>query len=389
MAFTTLNYSLAVVASKADVFLVFRLVCTKNCVLQFFRTSQIPTLLKSASDFDLLFIDMASAHLEKADGNLDSLLNTFSGRTVVLTTVNELSDYYNNFMEKTKNFFYPFTRKAIYKFLKEEAPHREEKCPGGNFLPTAAIENIPELSRIAGKSSKIEEIKKLLLLVSSWNTPVILYGESGTGKTMSARIIHELSSRRDKAFVVMNMGANKELIASDLFGTVRGAYTDARDRDGCIKMADGGTLFMDEIADLPLECQGQIFEFLDSGMFHPLGSDKKIKSDVRLIFATNANLERLVEEKKFRDDLYWRIVHFPINIPPLRERTEDIPFLVEAELEEIKRTQEKSFTITDKAVQKMQTGYWKGNIRQLKACIRRATILAQFTGIIDESLISL
>ena len=145
---------------------------------------------------------------------------------------------------------------------------------------------------------------------------------------------------------------------------------------------------MDEIADLSLECQAKLLRVIESGVFRPVGSDEECKADVRLIFATNANLESMVRKKLFREDLYWRIVDFPIMVPALRERLEDFPVLIESELKEIQKKMGKVFSITPDAVQKMRGYDWPGNFRQFKACLRRAAVLSRDTGTIDCDAIS-
>lgn len=248
--------------------------------------------------------------------------------------------------------------------------------------------SIPQFSRLTGNSKKINEIKEKILLVADTSVTLIFFGESGTGKTIAAQIAHEISCRKDKPFVVVNMGnSNKDLIESVLFGTVRGAFTDAKSREGLFKTAEGGTLFMDEIADLSLESQAKILRVIETGFFRPVGSDEEIQSDVRLIFATNTDLKQMVEEGKFREDLYWRIMDFPIVIPALRERAEDIPDLAEDSLSEIKSRLNIDFKITGEAMEKLCSGKWPGNFRQFKSCIRRAALLSRHTGIIDHEAI--
>lgn len=247
---------------------------------------------------------------------------------------------------------------------------------------------IPALKRLTGNSKKINEIKEKILLVADTDTTLIFFGESGTGKSIAAKVVHEISPRKEKPFVIVNMGSsNKDLMESVLFGTVKGAFTDAKPREGLFKTADGGTLFMDEIADLPLDSQAKLLRVIETGCFRSVGSDEEIKTDVRLIFATNANLEQMVKEKTFREDLYWRIMDFPIEIPSLRERTEDIPELVRHSLNEIKYNLNIDFTVSESALEKLSSCEWPGNFRQFRSCMRRAALLSRYTGVIDHDAI--
>ena len=256
-------------------------------------------------------------------------------------------------------------------------------------LAAAELKMVPQFSRLVGSCEKLNEIKRKILMVADTDTPLIFFGESGTGKTLAAQIAHELSLRKNKPFVIANMAnGNAEFFESNLFGNVRGAFTDARDREGLFKKADTGTLFMDEIAELSLDCQAKLLRVIETGLFRPVGSDEEFKCDARLIFATNADLRQMVSKRLFREDLYWRIVDFPIEVPALRERREDFPLLVQNELVEIQKRSARPYSITNEAVQKMRQCEWPGNFRQFKACLRRAAILCRHTGVIDEDAIT-
>lgn len=250
------------------------------------------------------------------------------------------------------------------------------------------LSTIPEFNRLTGNSEKICETKEKILLVADTDTTLIFFGESGTGKSIAAQLVHELSPRKASPFVIVNMANNnKDLLESILFGTVKGAFTDAKPREGLFKIADGGTLFMDEIADMPLESQAKILHVIETGRFRPVGADEESKTDVRLVFATNADLWQKVKSGAFREDLYWRIMDFPIEIPSLRERTEDIPDLVKYSLNEIKYKYNIDFEITESALKKLHTCQWPGNFRQFRSCMRRAALLSRYTGVIDHDAI--
>lgn len=232
---------------------------------------------------------------------------------------------------------------------------------------------------IIGNCDKIKQLKKELCVVSEKECKVLFCGESGTGKSLIARVLHKTSLRKDEKYISVNVGAlPKDLIESTLFGTVKGAFTDARDRKGLVHLAEHGTIFLDEIGEMPLSCQTKLLHTLDDGCFRKVGSDVEEKSDARFIFATNANLKELVKKKLFREDLYWRIAEFTINVPPLRERDSDIILLAEYFLEQANlKCKNKNKYFTEDAKQKLIMHSWPGNIRELKSCINISSIFAQ------------
>ena len=387
------NASIAVVASDDDVHLFFDCVFEEEYNLRMFLDVQLEIVLQSQDCFDCVIMDSRSAWRAKAAGRWEDCLQIFKGRLFVLREVDCAFDIEKTLGAETRAIPYPFTKHDFYScFEKYKASsllkiHAEEKP--AKKAPDMDFSDILQFARLLGSSEKINEVRRKILMVADTDLPLIFYGESGTGKTMAAKIAHELSLRKDKPFVIANMAnATSEFMESVLFGNVRGAFTDARDRDGLFKKADGGTLFMDEIADLPLECQAKLLRVIESGVFRPIGSDEECHSDVRLIFATNADLENMVRKRLFREDLYWRIVDFPIQVPALRERLEDFPLLIENELNEMRKKSGKDLSITQGAVQKMRRYDWPGNFRQFKACLRRAAVLSRDTGLIDQDSIS-
>ena len=235
-------------------------------------------------------------------------------------------------------------------------------------------------SEIIGKSDNIKQVLKQVEQVASTDSNVLILGETGTGKEMIARIVHNLSDRKERALVKVNCAAlPANLIESELFGHERGAFTGAHARKlGRFELADNGTIFLDEIGDLPLELQAKLLRVLQEGEFERLGNSKTIKVDTRLIAATNRNLEELVKEGKFREDLYYRLNVFPIINPPLRERKEDIPILVSYFCEKFSsKIGKKIEGIPNKTMIFLRDYYWPGNIRELQNIIERAVIISK------------
>ena len=232
---------------------------------------------------------------------------------------------------------------------------------------------------IIGKSSQMQNIVKVMQRVAQYeDTSVIVTGESGTGKELIARGLHSLSPRRDNYFYAVNCSAIPEsLFESEFFGHKKGAFTGAEDhRAGMFEIADKGTLFLDEIGDMKLELQGKLLRVLEDRIVSRVGTHKEIPVDVRVISATNQNIQKLLSEKGFRLDLYHRLNTFEINIPPLRERREDIPLLIEHYTAKISDHLKKKITSIDQDVIDMLVNYdFPGNVRELKNFIEKAVIL--------------
>jgi transcriptional regulator with GAF, ATPase, and Fis domain len=229
------------------------------------------------------------------------------------------------------------------------------------------------------KSPAMRELQQRARQVALTDTPVLILGETGTGKERLARTLHAWSRRADQPFVAINCAAIPEgLIESELFGHVKGAFTGAaRDRSGRFQMANGGTLFLDEIGDLPPALQPKLLRALQEGQLEPVGSDATVKVDVRILAATHVDIERAIAERRFREDLYYRLSVFPLRLPPLRERLEDLPRLCEVLLlEQARRTGRRGVKVTAEGLAKLQGHAWPGNLRELANVLERATILA-------------
>jgi transcriptional regulator with GAF, ATPase, and Fis domain len=218
--------------------------------------------------------------------------------------------------------------------------------------------------------------------VASTDSAVLLLGETGTGKEVLAAAVHRWSARHAAPLVKLNCASIPEgTLESELFGHVKGAFTGAlRDRDGRFRAADGGSLFLDEIGELPMTLQAKLLRVLQEGTFEPVGSDKTVRVDVRIIAATNVDLEAAIRAKQFREDLYYRINVFPLRLPPLRERTEDLPRLVESLLNRFRPGAARAYRLDDAAWAALGAYHWPGNVRELSNVLERALILAGQAG---------
>jgi len=230
---------------------------------------------------------------------------------------------------------------------------------------------------IIGRSDEIKYVFYKVEQIASSDTNVLVLGETGTGKELVARAIHGLSQRKDRALVKMNCAAlPSNLIESELFGHEKGAFTNAHSRRlGRFEVANGTTLFLDEIGELPLDLQPKLLQVIETGEFERLGSSETIKADVRIIAATNRNLEAEVRRGTFREDLWYRLNIFPITLPPLRARREDIPLLVHFFVDKISKRLGKSIRVVPISVMSALENYhWPGNIRELENVLERAVI---------------
>jgi len=233
---------------------------------------------------------------------------------------------------------------------------------------------------VRGKSKAMTDIFEVLKRVAPVNISVLIEGFSGTGKELLAKAIHDNSNRADKPFKPINCaGLTETLLESELFGHVKGAFTGAAmDRKGLFEIADKGTLFLDEIGDMPPNMQAKLLRVLEDGVVVPVGSHKPVVVDVRIISATNQDLAKLVEDRKFRQDLYFRIKGVAVSLPSLRERTEDIPGLADYFLKEaVAETGSKVTGMTDAAKTVLVNYHWPGNIRQLRNCIRTMVVMCE------------
>jgi PAS domain S-box-containing protein len=242
------------------------------------------------------------------------------------------------------------------------------------------IEESYSFHDIVGKDEQILSLFNLVSIVAPSDANVLILGETGCGKDLFARAIHNTSLRKDGPFIKVNCPALPDnLLESELFGYVKGAFTDAKQsKQGRFQMADGGTIFLDEIGDLSQELQAKLFQVLDEKQFYPLGATEPVRVDVRIISSTNRNLTRLVQAEKFREDFYYRLKVVEVKIPPLRKRPSDIPMLINHFLTNQARILgRQSFTLSNDALKILANYHFPGNVRELKHIIEHVTILSQ------------
>jgi two-component system nitrogen regulation response regulator GlnG len=256
----------------------------------------------------------------------------------------------------------------VERALAEPAPAHES-----TDLPDPPEEGL----HVIGRSPPMQEIYRTMARLMSTDLTVIILGESGTGKELIARALHEYGKRRDGPFIAVNMAAiPKELIESELFGHERGAFTGAVARlSGRFEQAQGGTLFLDEIGDMPAEAQTRLLRVLQEGEYVTVGGRTPIRADVRIIAATHRDLRALIGQGLFREDLYYRLNVVPIRVPPLRERTEDVPALVRHFMTQAAASGLPAKTIDSAAMQRLQAHRWPGNVRELENLVRRLCAL--------------
>lgn len=270
----------------------------------------------------------------------------------------------------------PFTFEELRLVLDRVAAHL--KLSTENRLLRESLRNKNGFGALVGRAPEMEKLYRIIAKASNSSHPVLILGESGTGKELVARSIHYCGSYRDRPFVPVDCGSlAPTLIESELFGYVRGAFTGAvRSKDGLLATANGGTVFLDEIGELPIDLQSKLLRALQEKEIRPLGSTRAMPVDVRILAATNRDLEAAVQQGTFRRDLYFRLNVLTLRIPPLRERKQDIPLLAGQILERVTRTTGVHRNISDDALRRMLDYDWPGNVRELENCLERACALS-------------
>jgi two-component system nitrogen regulation response regulator NtrX len=290
-----------------------------------------------------------------------------SGHGTIETAVRATKLGAYDFLEK------PLSIDRVLLAAKHALEHRSLRLENAQFREAATA-----APHIVGDSVPMKALRQQLALMAGTNGRVLIYGESGTGKELAAQALHVLSPRAAKPFVEVNCAAISEgMIESELFGHMKGSFTLAHDRKvGKFQKADGGTLFLDEVGDMSLRTQSKVLRVLEDQRFEPVGAQESIQADVRVVAATNKNLEVEIERGNFREDLFYRLNVIPFHVPPLRERKEDIPALSTHFLEEFARAYgRKPKELTPQALEALDAHHWPGNVRELRNLIERIVIL--------------
>lgn len=313
----------------------------------------------------------AHASFEKTLDELDSLVKQFS-KVPILVIDEQLNTSQCADRNVVACLSFPFSYAQMLESL-----HRCQIAKEAVKFITASTHKTPLFRSLVGNSDSVRQVRKLIEQVADTEASVLILGESGTGKEVVARNIHALSSRANKPFVPINCGAIPgELLESELFGHEKGAFTGAiTSRQGRFELANGGTLFLDEIGDMPLAMQVKLLRVLQERCFERVGSNKSIEVNVRIIAATHRNLEVAIEEGKFREDLFYRLNVFPIEMPPLRKRSNDISLLFNELISRIEGENRPTVRLMPDAMDALSQYSWPGNVRELANLVERLSIL--------------
>ena len=310
------------------------------------------------------------------------------GQPIGVLSVDRLFGVEVSFEEDIRFLTIVATLIAQFINLNQQVRERERSLQRQNLSLMAEVSEKYNHFFMVGRSQAMLRLQQLIEKVSPSKASVLLLGESGTGKTLVARIIHEMSQRAQAPFVKLNCAAVPEnLLESELFGHEKGAYTGATStKPGRFEEADGGTIFLDEIGELPAALQAKLLRFLQEREFERLGSTRTRKVDVRVIAATNRDLPRAISDGAFREDLYYRLNVFPVDVPPLRERTEDIALLASYFLEKAAKEYGRRLKFTPGTLKVLEAYSWPGNVRELENLIERLAILAEGPVVDPEAL---
>ncbi|MGX5201061.1 sigma-54 interaction domain-containing protein [Aliikangiella sp. IMCC44632] len=352
---------------------------TTECITQFEivnteSNSWIETCVKSACDIAIVQVDGFSK--QDYDALIESKI--LSEIDVIFISNGEPNEAIDNAM--LRGVTYHLRLPIDFKVLKELLDELYQEVSQHKASSSKAIKSeLDQFGLLVGSSAVMRRLYRVIRKAADSNTNVFIVGESGAGKELVAHTIHLASSRSEKPFIAINCGAlSPELIESELFGHVKGSFTGAnKDRSGVFEQADGGTLFLDEVTEMPIEHQVKLLRVLESNEYRPVGSEKVKLANVRVIAATNREASEAIKNELFREDLYFRLAHFPIRVPLLRDRGSDILGLANHFLAYRNAEEDSAKGFTANAISKISEYDWPGNVRELKHAIERAFILAE------------
>jgi DNA-binding NtrC family response regulator len=369
----------------------------KEYQVEAFNSAQAALELITKESFDLILLDYKMPELNGLEA-LKQIKSTQVKTPVIIMTAYGTTETAIDAM-KLGAYDYlvkPFDRKELSRIVNDAFLANRQMKEVVSF-PNAATKISPISPKgdlqIIGNSKKMQEVYKLIGQIAEKDISILITGESGTGKELVAKAIYHHSHRKNNAFITINCAAIPDsLFESELFGYERGAFTGANHTHiGKIERCNGGTFFMDEVGDMSLNTQTKVLRVIQEGEFERLGGTELIKVDVRIIAATNKNLEKEVEAGRFREDLYWRLKIFSIQLPPLRNRLADIPSLVDYFVGRFCVEYSKTTIqyVSDAAIKKLMSHFWPGNVRELKNAIRRSVLLCSGDVLLEDHLIAI
>ena len=332
--------------------------------------------LLDSQNIDVVLLDLRlpgangiDALLELRERRPDLVVVVMTGFATVQSAVQAMKEGAYDYVTK------PFTKDELSLLLERVTNHLRLKSE--NRTLRERIKSKQGFGNIIGSAPEMEKIYRIIGKAAHSNHPVLILGESGTGKELVARSIHFSGPYRDKPFIPVDCGSLvPTLVESELFGYVKGAFTGAsQTKDGLLSIAQGGTIFLDEIGELPIDLQAKLLRAIQEKEIRPVGSTRRIPIDVRILAATNRDLEHAVSQGTFRKDLYFRLNVLSVKIPPLRERRQDIPLLVGHFLDRLSREAGMERMLTDDAMKALLAYDWPGNVRELENCLERSCAL--------------
>ena len=345
--------------------------------------SSLTTALDSREFFAVL---LGACHNESAQKQALQTMKKFDSR-YQLILINQPKENFEKYREQNTcvvaHLEMPLLYQPVVEALALAGSAEQSDNKDGSASCRQIINKVPKLG---GNSPAIQYVRKMIEQVAKSDASVLILGESGTGKEVVARNIHALSNRCKHNFVPVNCGAIPgELLESELFGHEKGAFTGAiSSRQGRFELAEEGTLFLDEIGDMSLTMQVKLLRVLQERTFERVGSNKSIQADVRILAATHRHLETNIKDGTFREDLFYRLNVFPIELPALRERLDDVPFLLQDQIERLQKENRGSVSLTSAAIEVLSQYKWPGNVRELGNLVERLTILHP-DGVVDEA----